>query len=138
MYIYHYCDQYHHGCHSHRYCYYFYNIIFYRYFRSMFIESNIEPLTMALSEISSSLDCFGFLNAMKAKSDAFYHVFCPENIFSWDYDSLVQRFPPNYSEDGTNDKLKEVHIYRIFVDFAENSFMDGKMILKGFLYLWNY
>ena len=36
----------------------------------MFIKSKIEPLTMALSEISSGLECFGFLNVMKAKSDA--------------------------------------------------------------------
>ena len=91
--------------------------------------------TMALSEISSSLECFGFLNVMKAKSDAFYHVFCPGNIFSWDFDSLVQRLTPNYSEDGSNYKLKEVHVCKIFVDFVESSFMDGKVILKGFIYL---
>ena len=103
IYIYHHCHHYHHGCHSHRCCYYFYNIIFYRYFRSIFIKSKIEPLTMALSEISSSLECFGFLNVMKAKSDAFYHVFCPGIIFSWDYDLLVQRLTPNYSADGSND-----------------------------------
>ena len=54
---------------------------FFRYFRSMFVKSKIEHLTMALSDISSGLECFGFLNVMKAKSNAFYHVFCPENIF---------------------------------------------------------
>ena len=101
----------------------------------MFIKSKIEPLTMALSEISSGLECFGFLNVMKTKSDAFYHVFCPGNIFSWDCDSFVQRLTANYSEDGSNDKLKEVNIYKIFVDFVESSFMDGKVILKGFIYL---
>ena len=85
---------------------------------------------MALSELSSRLECFGFLNVMKAKSDAFYHVFFPGNMFSWDYDSLVQRPTPNYSEDGSNDKLKEVHVYKIFVDFVESSFMDGQAILK--------
>ena len=101
----------------------------------MFIKSKVEPLTMALSEISSGLECFGFLNVMKAKSDAFYHVFFLGNMFSWDYDSLVQRPTPNYSEDGSNDKLKEVHVYKIFVDFVESSFMDGKVILKGFICL---
>ena len=60
----------------------------------MFIKSKIEPLTMALSEISSGLECFGFLNVMKRKSDAFYHVFCPGNIFSWDYDSLSRDLEP--------------------------------------------
>ena len=84
----------------------------------MFIKSKIEPLTMALSEISSGLKSFRFLNVMKAKSDAFYRVFCPGNIFSWDYDSFVQRLTPIYSEDGSNDKLKEVNVYRIFVDFV--------------------
>ena len=101
----------------------------------MFIKSKIEPLTMALSNISSGLECFGFLNIMKAKPDVFYHVFCPGNIFSWDYDSLVRRLTPNYSEDGSNDKLKEVHVYEIFVDFVESSFIDGKVILKGFICL---
>ena len=100
----------------------------------MFIKSKIEPLTMALS-ISSDLECFGFLNVMKAKSDVFYHVFCPENIFSWDYDSLIQRLAPSYSEDGSNDKLKEVRVYKIFVDFVESSFMDDKVILIGFICL---
>ena len=100
----------------------------------MFIKSKIEPLTMALS-ISSDLECFGFLNVMKAKSDVFYHVFCPENIFSWDYDSLIQRLTPSYSEDGSNDKLKEVRVYKIFVDFVESSFVDDKVILKGFICL---
>ena len=76
-----------------------------------------------MSEISSSLECFGFLNAMKAKSDAFYHVFYPWNIFSWDYDSFVQRFWANFSEDGSNDQLKEVNVYKVFVDFVESSFM---------------
>ena len=75
---------------------------------------------------------------MNAKPDVFYYVFCPGNIFSWDYDSLVQRLTPNYSEDGSNDKLKEVHVYEIFVDFVESSFMDGKVILKGFICLSNY
>ena len=31
VYIYHHCHQYHHGFHSHRYCYHFYNITLYRY-----------------------------------------------------------------------------------------------------------
>ena len=93
-----------------------------------------------LSEISNGLECFGFLNVMKAKSDAFYHVFCPGNIFSWYYDSLVQRLPSNYSEDGSNDTFKELHVYKIFVEFAESSFMvmDGKVIVKGFICLLNY
>ena len=73
----------------------------------MFIKSKIEPLTMALSEISRGLECFGFLNVMKTKSDAFYHVFCLGN---------------------------KVNVYKIFVDFVESSFMDGKVILKGFIY----
>ena len=46
----------------------------------MFIKSKIELLTMALSEICSGLESLGFLNFMKAKFDAFYHVFCPGNI----------------------------------------------------------
>ena len=71
---------------------------------------------------------------MKAKSNAFYHVFCPENIFSWDYDSFVQRLTANYSEDGGNDKLKEVNIYKLFVDFVKSSVMNGKLMLKDFTY----
>ena len=46
------------------------------------MKSKIEPLTMALPEISCGLECFGILNVMKAKSDAFYHLSCPGNIFS--------------------------------------------------------
>ena len=100
----------------------------------MFIKSNIEHLTMALSEISTRLKCFGFLNVMKAKSYAFYYVFFPGNILSWDYDSFDQRLTANYCEDGANDKLKEVNVYKTFVDFFESSFMDGKVTLKGFIY----
>ena len=62
----------------------------------------------------------------KQKFDAFYHVFCP---FSWDYDSFVQRLTANYrDEDGSNDKLKEVNVYTISVDFVESWFMDGKVM----------
>ena len=93
---------------------------------------------MTLSEISSGLQCFGFLNVMKTKFDAFYHVFCPGNIFSWDYDSFLQRLTANYSEDERNDKLKEVNISKTLVDFVESSFMDSQVILKSFIYLWNY
>ena len=42
-----------------------------------FIKSKIEHLTMALSEIPSGFECFGFLVVMKANSDASYHAFCP-------------------------------------------------------------
>ena len=91
----------------------------------MLIKSKIRPLTIALSEISSGLECFRFLNVIKAKSDAFYHVFCPGNIFSWDYDSFVQIFTASYIQNGSNDKLKEVNVYKIFVDFVVSSFMDG-------------
>ena len=56
---------------------------------------------------------------MKAKSYAFYHVFFPGNILSWDYDSFVQRLAANYCEDGTNDKLREVNVYKIFVDLLK-------------------
>ena len=47
--------------------------LFYVYF----IKSKIEHLTMALSKISSDLECLGVLVVMKANSDAFYHAFCP-------------------------------------------------------------
>ena len=89
---------------------------------------------MALSEISCRLECFAFLNATKAKLDAFYCKFYLGNIFSWDYDSFVQRLTANYSEDGGNDKLKEVNVYKLFVDFVKSSVMNGKLMLKDFTY----
>ena len=44
----------------------------------MFIKSKIEPLTMALSEISSGLECFGFLNVMKTNLMHFIMYFARE------------------------------------------------------------
>ena len=71
---------------------------------------------------------------MKAKSNAFYHVFFPGNILSWDYDSFVQRLTANYSEDGGYDKLKEVNVCKLFVDFVKSSIMNDKLTLKDFTY----
>ena len=47
----------------------------------MFIKSKVQPLTMALSEISCGLECFEFLNVMKAQSDAFIMYFAREIPF---------------------------------------------------------
>ena len=55
--------------------------------------------------------------------------------FAWDYDSFIQRLTTNYIEGGGNDKLKEVNVCKLFVDFVKSSIMNVKLILKDFTYL---
>ena len=82
---------------------------FYCFFRPMFIKSKIERLTMALSEISSDLKCFGFLNVMKAKSDALYHVFCP--VVSTPYQFLyLWRFSKERPQGGSFCRTKKIDL----------------------------
>ena len=72
----------------------------------VYIKSKIKPLMMALSELSRGLECFGFLNVTKAKSNGWcYDVFFLGNIFSRDYDLFVQRLAADYTRDRSNDKL---------------------------------
>ena len=62
-------------------------------------------------------------------------IYLVREISFHENDSFVERLTANYSEDGSNDKLVEVNVCKIFVDFVESSFMDGKVILNGFIYL---
>ena len=57
---------------------------------------------------------------MSWRQNLMHYVFCLGNIFSWDYDSLVKRLKPSYSEDGSNDKLKEYMLARYLWIFLKD------------------
>ena len=90
------------------------------------MKYKVEPIITALNEIMSGLRTFNLLGIMKEKGKIFKSVFCPSQIFAWKYKEFVEVINPNFSEDGSNSKRKEVETYKYFLDFIEQCFKDGK------------
>ena len=61
-----------------------------------------------LTEIAAGMQCYGVLSVLKANVDLFKPVFCPSNIFAWDYETVCKFLCAHYSEDGSNKKEIEV------------------------------
>ena len=64
---------------------------------------------------------------MKNHIRVFQPLFCPNDIFVWNFDAINECLEPQFSEHGSNAKVIEVNVFKMFVDFVECCFMDGKL-----------
>ena len=96
------------------------------HFRSLFIKCKIEPLSMALSQLTEGLKCYGLLQVMRKNSSLFHFVFCPNDKLIWNFKCFTDMLQSVFSDDGSNKKVKEVTVYKRFADLIERRFLDGK------------
>ena len=69
------------------------------------------------------------MSLIRANSDIFYAVFCPNKVFTWTYQMFQQLINPIFSESGSNKRKTEVCVYKYFIDMVEHIFMDGEIQL---------
>jgi len=84
-------------------------------------------MSVALTQLTEGLNCYNLLNVMKENKDLFQVLFCPSKKFKWDFETVRQKMKPQFSDDGTNTKIKEVSVYKMFLDFVERCFFDGNL-----------
>lgn len=99
--------------------------------RSMFIKEKMES-SMYINEISKGLECYGLLTLMKKHTVLFKHVFCQSFLFIWTSELFMEKLTPQFSEEGSNRKLKEINVFKLFRDFLECCFEDGECKLNSF------
>ncbi len=87
-----------------------------------------------LYEIMDGLKCYGLMDVMKLNENVFHHVFCPSNIYQWSFETFQNILKPTFNEDGSSMKQSEVNIFKYFMEFAEECFLDGKICLSYHLY----
>ena len=95
------------------------------------MKSKIEPLLSALSENNNGLTCYNLLNIIRENGDLFYSVFCPSNFFTWTHEIFQKIVTPRLSGAGSNKKITEVNVYKIFLDMVECIFMDGECMIES-------
>ena len=66
------------------------------------------------------------LNLMKDQPEVFRPLFCKDEMFIWNFETFKSCISGQFSEDGSNAKSKEVAVFKMFVDFVEYCFFDGK------------
>ena len=93
---------------------------------SLFIKFKIEPLSMALSQLTEGLKCSGLQQVIRKNRSRSHFVFCPNDKFIWDFKSFTDMLQPVFSDDGSNKKVREVTVYKRFADLIERCFLDGK------------
>ena len=92
------------------------------HFRSLFIE----PLSMALSQLTEGLKCYGLLQVIRKNSFLFYFGFCSNDKLIWDLKSFIDMLQPVFNDHRSNKKVREVTVYKRFADLNERCFLDGK------------
>ena len=95
------------------------------------MKSKIEPLLSALSENNSGLTCYNFLNIIRENGDLFYSVFYPSNFFTWTHEIFQKIVTPKLSSAGSNKKIIEMNVYKIFLVMVACIFVDGKCMIES-------
>ena len=81
-----------------------------------------------LHQISSGLQAFGILDAIKKHPKLLEPVFTKSSFFKLNADTFIDNMEGSFSEDGSNDKLAEIDVYKYFTDFIEDCECSGKYI----------
>ena len=79
------------------------------------MKSKVEPVLSTLREICNGLSCYNVLSLIRANSDIFYAVICPNKVFTWTYELFQQLIKPRFSENGCNKRNAEVCVYKYFI-----------------------
>ena len=83
-----------------------------------------------LHQISSGLQAFGILDAIKKRPKLLEPVFTKSPFFKPNADTFIDNMVGSFSEDGSNDKLAEIDVYKYFTDFIEDCECSGKYIIN--------
>jgi hypothetical protein len=82
--------------------------------------------TIYINEISKGLECYGLLSLMKKQPIIFQHVFCQTSLLNWTWEIFCEKLKPQFSEEGSNRRVKEINVFKLFRDFLECCFQDGE------------
>ena len=83
-----------------------------------------------LHQISSGLQAFGILDAIEKHPKLLEPVFTKSSFFKPNADTFIDNMVGSFSEDGSNDKLAEIDVYKYFTDFIEDCECSGKYIIN--------
>ena len=90
----------------------------------------VEPLTTCIEQIVVGLDKFELVKHIREDPNAFRLVFCHSNVLIWTYDLFINSLNVNWSSEGSNKKMLEMGVYRVFIEMCEISFHDGILFVN--------
>lgn len=94
------------------------------------MREKFQPLAAILEEIVKGLNRFDLVKHMKDYPQEFRVLFCPSSLLHWSYDLMVQYMEVKWKPDGSNMKMKEMALYKIFLDFLQMTYYDGKSVFS--------
>ena len=83
-----------------------------------------------LHQISSGLQVFGILDSIKEHPQLLEPVFIESSFFKPNADTFIDNIVGSFSEDGSNDKLIEIDVFKYFTDFIEECECSSKCMIN--------
>ena len=82
-----------------------------------------------LHQISSGLQVFGILDSIKEHPQLLEPVFTESSFFKPNADTFIDNIVGSFREDGSNDKLIEIDVFKYFTDFIEECECSNQEVL---------
>mgnify|MGYP002803922089 FL=1 len=83
-----------------------------------------------LHQISSGLQVLGILDSIKEHPQLLEPVFTESSFFKPNADTFID-IVGSFSEDGSNDKLIEIDVFKYFTDFIEECECSSKCMINN-------
>ena len=87
-----------------------------------------------MDQIAKGLELFGICQAVRAEPNIGISLFTitESELLKWNPEEFIGSTVVEYSETGSNRRIKEVDTYKAFTDAVESIFHDGKYQTKPF------
>ena len=106
--------------------------------RSIFLKSK-ERMIPFVEQLVHGMQLYDLLSKIRQKPLVSLKLFSiTENIFEWTYQEFCVSISPEYSEDGSNYKNKEIDVFKMFLDAMEVIANNGKNHFNHPLKFWNF
>lgn len=86
------------------------------------------PLFPCLKQIADGMEQLHLISLVRKKPNFFYNLFCNQNKFRWDFETVEDSIRPNFSASGSNKREKEIDSYKSFIDCLEKIYHDEGII----------
>ena len=85
----------------------------------------VEPLTTCIEQLIVRLDKFELVKRIREDPNPFRLTFCHSRVLIWTYDLFINSLIVNCSSEGSNKRMLETRVYRVFIEISGISFHDG-------------
>ena len=85
----------------------------------------VEPLTTYIEQLMVRLDKVELLKRIREDPNPFRLTFCHSSVLIWTYDLFINSLIVNCSSEGSNKRMLETRVYRVFIEICGISFHDG-------------